>query len=72
MPLVPHLELWTNQARRSWFEPFKVERDVAPDTDPLRLQIQQSCRVRGEEKPLVSGREGLLSLKVVELQDELR
>jgi predicted dehydrogenase len=52
---------------RSWFEPFKVERHLAPDQDPLRRQIQQLCRViRGEEKPLVSGREGLLSLKVVD------
>jgi predicted dehydrogenase len=64
---VPRLELWTNQAKRSWFEPFKVERYVASDTDPLRLQIQQFCRViRGEEKPLVSGREGLLTLWVVD------
>jgi predicted dehydrogenase len=64
---VPRLELWTNEARRGWWEPFKVERHVAADQDPLRLQIQQFCRViRGEEKPLVSGREGLMTLKVVD------
>jgi predicted dehydrogenase len=64
---VPRLELWTNQAKRSWWEPFNVERHVAADQDPLRLQIQQFCRViRGEEKPLVSGREGLMTLKVID------
>ena len=31
------------------------------------MQIQQFCRViRGEEKPLVSGRDGLNTLKVIE------
>jgi predicted dehydrogenase len=64
---VPRLELWTNGARRGWWEPFKIERHVAADEDPLRLQIRQFCRViRGEEKPLVSGREGLMTLKVVD------
>ena len=52
-------KLWTNQVKRSWFEPFKVEISVAPDADPLRLQIQQFCRViRGEESrssPVVKG-----------------
>jgi predicted dehydrogenase len=64
---VPRLELWTNQAKRSWWEPFTVERHIAADRVPLRLQIQQFCRViRGEEKPLVSGREGLMTLKVID------
>ena len=64
---IPRLELWTNEAKRSWWEPFKVERTVAALQDPLRLQIQQFCRViRGEEKPLVSGREGLETLKVID------
>jgi predicted dehydrogenase len=64
---VPRLELWTNEDKRSWREPFKAERIVAVDQDPLRLQIQQFCRViRGEEKPLVSGREGLMTLKVID------
>jgi predicted dehydrogenase len=64
---VPRLELWTNQDKRGWWEPFTIERHVAADQDPLRLQIQQFCRViRGEEKPLVSGREGLITLKVID------
>jgi predicted dehydrogenase len=64
---VPKLEVWSNPDKRGWFEPFMAERSSAPGTDPLRLQIQQFCRViRGEEPPLVSGREGLMTLKVVE------
>lgn len=64
---VPRLELWSNEAKRSWLEPFKVERIVAAHADPLLLQIQQFCRViRGEEKPLVSGREGLATLRAID------
>ena len=64
---VPRLELWTNESKRSWWEPFRVERLLAAEHDPLRLQIRQFCRViRGEEKPLVSGREGLMTLKAID------
>lgn len=64
---VPRLELWTNEAKRGWWEPFRIERHVAADEDPLRLQIRQFCRViKGEEKPLVSGYEGLMTLKVMD------
>jgi predicted dehydrogenase len=64
---VPRLELWSNEAKRSWWEPFKLERSIAADADPLRLQIQQFVRViRGEEEPLVSGEEGLKTLKVID------
>ncbi len=64
---VPKLEVWSNRDKRSWFEPFVAERSYAADADPLRLQIEHFCQViRGTEKPLVSGREGLNTLKVVE------
>jgi predicted dehydrogenase len=64
---IPRLELWSNEAERSWWEPFKVERSIAAEADPLRLQIQQFVRViRGEEEPLVSGEEGLKTLKVID------
>lgn len=64
---VPRLELWSNEERRSWWEPFRVERIVAANQDPLRLQIEQFCRViRGLEPPLVSGREGLQTLAVID------
>jgi predicted dehydrogenase len=65
---VPKLEVWSNGTReRSWWEPFEVERTYAALQDPLRLQVQQFCRViREGEAPLVSGREGLQALKVIE------
>ena len=63
---VPRLELWTNGTERGWLQPLRTERLTAPDQDPLRLQIEHFCRVaRGEEKPLVSGREGLKTLQVI-------
>ncbi len=64
---IPRLELWSNETLRSWWEPFKTERSIASDADPLRCQIQQFVRViRGEEEPLVSGGEGLKTLKVID------
>jgi predicted dehydrogenase len=63
---IPRLELWRNAGKRSWWEPFEVSRDVVAQADPLRLQIEQFCQViRGREAPLVSGREGLMTLKVI-------
>lgn len=65
---IPRLELWRNGSARGWHEPFSTERHIAPDRDPLRLQIAQFCRViRDGEAPLVPGREGLESLRVIEM-----
>ncbi|MGL4325761.1 MAG: Gfo/Idh/MocA family protein [Beijerinckiaceae bacterium] len=64
---VPRLEVWSNKEKRSWWEPFTTERTVAAEDNPLRRQIRQFCRViRGEERPLVSGREGMLTLQVID------
>ena len=64
---IPKLEIWSNAEKRSWFEPFVTERSYAADQDPLRLQIEHFCRViRDGERPIVSGREGLNTLKVIE------
>lgn len=64
---IPRLELWTNATKRSWWEPFHIERHVAADADPLALQIRHFCAViRGEAPPLVPGREGLMTLKAVD------
>jgi predicted dehydrogenase len=64
---IPRLELWRNADRRGWWEPFSVVREIAANDDPLRLQVRQFCKViRGEEAPLVSGREGLMTLKVIQ------
>ena len=64
---VPTLDLWHNAAARSWWEPLLRERTPTDEADPLGLQVAQFARViRGEEPPLVSGREGLATLKVIE------
>lgn len=63
---IPQLDIWFNDAKRSWWEPMLRERIAIEADDPLRRQIRHFCRViRGEEKPLVSGREGLETLKVI-------
>ncbi|MDX8443306.1 Gfo/Idh/MocA family protein [Mesorhizobium australafricanum] len=64
---VPSLEVWRNPGKRSWWEPFDQTRIEVDDEDPLVLQIRQFCKViRGDEPPLVSGREGLKTLRVVD------
>lgn len=64
---LPSLEIWRNPGKRSWWEPFDNKCVDFEDEDPLALQIKQFCKViRGEEQPLVSGREGLETLKVID------
>lgn len=63
---VPYLDFWHNPTKPSWWEPIECLRLPVGAEDPLGLQVRQFCRVvRGEEEPLVSGREGLNTLKVV-------
>ena len=64
---VPQLELWWNPGKRSWWESLARERVPYAPEDPLKAQIRHFCAViHGEEAPLVSGREGLSTLKVIE------
>ncbi len=63
---VPSLQLWRNGATRSWWEPFEKNVETFEDRDPLAEQIRHFCAViKGNEQPLVSGREGLETLRVV-------
>lgn len=63
---VPYLDLWHNPTKPGWWEPIECLRLPVEVEDPLGLQVRQFCRViRGEEEPLVSGREGLNTLKVI-------
>lgn len=63
---IPHLDLWHHPTRPSWYEPIERQRLPASAEDPLGLQVRHFCRViRGMEQPLVSGREGLETLKVI-------
>ncbi|MBN9435629.1 Gfo/Idh/MocA family oxidoreductase [Bosea sp. (in: a-proteobacteria)] len=64
---VPQLELWYNPGKRSWWEPLRRERVPFVAEDPLRVQVRHFGEViRGEAKPIVSGREGLETLRVIE------
>lgn len=52
---------------RSWFRPFTAYRVPFEHRDPLALQIAHFVAViRGEAAPLVSARDGLQNLRVVE------
>lgn len=60
---VPRLEVWSHEGD-GWWTPIRAERGVAPDQDPLALQMRHFCRViRGEEKPLLDGRGGTRTLE---------
>ena len=59
------LKLYRRKEDRSWFKPFESERVEAVHNDPLAAQIEHFVAViRGEAKPLVSGRDGLQNLRV--------
>ena len=64
---VPRLEVWSSVGEPGWLAPFKTERLTAAVEDPLSAQIRQFCRViRDGEAPLVSAREGLMTLAVID------
>ncbi len=63
---VPYLDVWRNPTKRGWWEPIVSERLPFDAQDPLGLQIRNLCAViRGAAQPVVSGREGLATLKVI-------
>lgn len=64
---LPNLALWTHPEARSWFAPVTAERRPYPFTDPLVAQVEQFAAViRDGAAPLVTGRDGLAALRVVE------
>jgi predicted dehydrogenase len=63
---LPYLDLWHNETTPSWLQPIARERQPVTVEDPLTLQIRNFCAViRGQDVPVVSGREGLSTLKVI-------
>lgn len=63
---LPKLEVWFNDARPGWWEPLQRSRLGVVARDPLALQIRHFAAViRGQEAPLVDGREGLRTLEVI-------
>lgn len=64
---VPDLRSWQHEGEGHWKEPISATSFYKHNIDPLMEQISNFANViRGEEQPLVSGEEGLKSLKVIE------
>lgn len=66
---IPTMRLKTfgETRRRSWFEPFQESAAEVDRRDPLALQLAHFCAViRGETAPLVTARDGLQNLRIVE------
>ena len=64
---VPNLTLWKYEGEKSWWAPISASALARETSDPLINQIEHFASViAGCVPPLVSGREGLNSLRVVE------
>jgi predicted dehydrogenase len=64
---IPQLDFWSHPSAASWWAPIERERLTYTPDDPLGLQIVNFCGViRGTAEPVVSGREGLNTLKVID------
>ncbi len=64
---LPRLRLWRHEGRQGWWEPLAATTHPHDRADPLIRQIAQFAAViRGSEAPLVSGREGMKTLQVIE------
>ncbi|MHA1189538.1 MAG: Gfo/Idh/MocA family protein [Alphaproteobacteria bacterium] len=64
---LPNLRVWRHRDRRSWWEPIDCEDIAARSDDPITVQMDHFCRViRGLDEPLVTGREAIKTLAVVE------
>lgn len=61
---VPRLELWHYGGAPHWGQPIEIERSLAPEQDPLVLQLQHFCDVAlGKAKPLLDCRGGTRTLE---------
>lgn len=64
---IPTGGLWSQRGERSWWRPIDRQVGETPRRDPLDAQIAHFRDViLGRAAPLVSGREGLRSLRVIE------
>ncbi len=64
---IPVGRIWSQDGARSWWRPIGQEAYEVERRDPLDLQLRHFCEViAGEAEPLVSGREALRSLQVIE------
>ena len=64
---VPTMRVRIFPGNPSWYEPFEDRIEDVERTDPLANQIEHFAAViRGRAEPIVSGRDGLNALRVVE------
>jgi len=64
---LPNLTLWTHADDRGWWAPISATKVPFDADDPLVRQVEQfAAVVRDGVPPLVSGRDGLAALAVVE------
>jgi predicted dehydrogenase len=61
---MPTMRLRTYPAAPSWWEPFETSTVEVQRSDPLIMQLRHFCGlIRGDTTPLVSGRDGLETLR---------
>ncbi|MBB3319087.1 MULTISPECIES: Gfo/Idh/MocA family oxidoreductase [unclassified Rhizobium] len=64
---IPQLTLWTSVGAPNWLEQLVQEHVAFDAADPLAVQLNHFCDViSGKQSPLVSAREGLATLRVIE------
>lgn len=64
---LPSLTLWRHENDRGWWSPISATQQPIEAADPLVAQITHFCDViKGKAKPLVSGKDGLEALRIVE------
>ncbi|MDL2398160.1 Gfo/Idh/MocA family protein [Rhizobium mayense] len=64
---IPQLTLWTNASKPNWLERLAEEQVHFTPADPLAVQLKHFCDVICRKAdPLVTGREGLATLRVIE------
>jgi predicted dehydrogenase len=64
---VPTMRLKVFPGTRSWWEPFDTSTESVDRSDPLANQVTHFAAViRGEARPVCSGRDGLNTLRVVD------
>ncbi len=64
---VPTGRIWSQSGERSWWRPIGSKVNSTEAADPLEVQLDHLCDViEGKAAPLVSGKEGLRSLQVIE------
>lgn len=61
---IPRLDIWSHENDGDWWTPIRSERSVAPEQDPLTLQMRHFCQViRREADPLLDARGGARTLE---------